>query len=110
MGDTSDIKIVAEPQMDANVCNFIVSRPVYVGMASCKNKSMAACSPLLESLFDLKGVREVMIAGGTIKVAKNEEESWQDLAMNIGTVIRDKMQSGETLISEEQLNKEQPEI
>ena len=31
-GDTKDIQITAEPQMDANVCRFVVDRPVYDGL------------------------------------------------------------------------------
>ena len=94
-----EIKIMAEPQMDPNVCKFMINQPVYDGVVNCTGKDMAKGSPLLEELFSITGVSRVMISGGTITVAKNSNEEWGDLARKIGVAIRDKMQEGGTLVS-----------
>lgn len=109
MSDTrsNDIRITAEPQMDPNVCRFMVSRPVYGGVVNCTGKDMAAGSPLLEALFEIPGVSQVLVSGGTVTVAKNSREEWADLARKVGTVIRDKMKAGGTLIAED-IKKPQP--
>jgi len=106
-GKNKEIKIIAEPQMDPNLCRFVVDRPVYKGLVTCKNKRTAEGSPLLETLFAIDGVREVMISGGTVTVAKSSGD-WKKLAGKIGVAIREKLSAGGPLISEEQLNRQMP--
>lgn len=108
MGDAKDIQIMAEPQMDPNVCRFIVDRPVHNGLVTCKNKDMAEGSPLLEGLFAIDGIREVMVAGSTVTIAKKNELEWHQIGKDIGSVIREKLNAGGKLIDEESLNKDLP--
>ena len=108
MRDTNEIKIMAEPQMDQNVCRFIVDRTVHNGLVNCKNEKTAKGSPLLEALFALGGIREVMVAGGAITIAKRNETEWHILGKEIGRVIRETISSGQPLIDEASLNKDQP--
>ncbi|MCK5125941.1 MAG: NifU family protein [candidate division Zixibacteria bacterium] len=108
MGDISDIKIMAEPQMDPNVCRFVIDRSVYNGMLTCTTKEMSEGSPLLEDLFGIDGIREIMIADNVITIAKKSETEWQDLGKDIGLKIRNNLNSGGKLIDEDNLNKEQP--
>jgi len=98
---TNEIKIMAEPQMDPNVCKFMINQPVYEGVINCTDTDTAKGSPLLEALFAIEGVSRVMISGGTITVAKNSEEEWGDLARTIGVAIRDTMKAGGTLIADD---------
>jgi len=102
-----NIKIMAEPQMDPNVCRFMVNRPVHNGVVNATAKKMAKGSPLLEALFDIEGVAKVLISGGTVTVAKDSKEEWADLARKIGTVIRNMMTEGGPLIAEN-FQKEEP--
>jgi Fe-S cluster biogenesis protein NfuA len=97
--NTKEIKIMAEPQMDPNICRFMINQPVYEGVVNCTGKEMAEGSPLLEALFAIKGVSQVMISGGTITVAKNSKEEWGDLARKVGIAIRDTVKDGKTLIA-----------
>lgn len=102
-----EIRILAEPQMDPNVCEFIIDRVVYDGLVNCTTSDMAKGSPLLEGLFTVAGVDRVMIAGANITIGKTGSDEWADMAGKIGDVIRAKIQAGGTLISED-INKEQP--
>jgi Fe-S cluster biogenesis protein NfuA len=95
----TEIKIMAEPQMDPNVCKFMVNQPVFEGVVNCTGKDMAKGSPFLEALFAIDGVSRVMVSGGTITVAKNSKEEWGDLARKVGVAIRDTMKAGGTMIA-----------
>ena len=97
--DTNKINITAEPQMDPDVCKFVIDRIVQDGVVRCTSRERAAGSPLLEGLFAVEGIREVVISGGTITVAKSSEKEWGDLAREVGAVIRDRMQAGGVLIA-----------
>ncbi len=108
MSDNKDeIRILAEPQMDPSVCQFVIDRVVYDGLANCTNSDMAKGSPLLEGLFSVAGVDRIMIAGANITIGKTGAEEWSEMAGKIGAVIREKIQTGEALISED-FDKEQP--
>lgn len=96
---TNDIRISAEPQMDPNICRFVVDRPVYDGFYNCRNKAMASGSPLLEALFALPGVTEVLVAGASITVAKNGPQEWADLGRQVGETIRTSIAAGGTLVA-----------
>ena len=41
MSDKDDIRIIAEPQMDPNVCSFHVDRPIFNEIVNCTGKDMA---------------------------------------------------------------------
>jgi Fe-S cluster biogenesis protein NfuA len=102
MSATNDeIRIIAEPQMDARVCNFHVDRPLYDGIVNCNSREMAQGSPLLEALFELEGIRQVMVTGSTVTVARVKDDEWNELARRIGAIIREKVKSGGELISPE---------
>ncbi len=106
---TREIKIMAEPQMDPNICKFMINQPVYEGVVNCTGKDMAEGSPLLEAMFAIKGVSQVMISGGTITVAKKSKEEWGDLARKVGIAIRDTMNEGGTLIAAD-IREKQPAV
>jgi Fe-S cluster biogenesis protein NfuA len=96
-----EIKILAEPQMDPNVCSFHADRPIYSDIVSCTSKAIAKGSPLFEAIFSLKGVTQVMVTGFTVTVAKSGDDDWSGLGKQIGAVLREMLQSGQTLIAED---------
>lgn len=105
--NSNEIKITAQPAMDANVCRFLVDRPVYAdGSFNCANAEAAKGSPLLEALFAIDGVARLYVSGEVVVVAKEGEKDWQTLGKEIGGVIREKIASGGTLISRDDANSE----
>ena len=96
---TEEIHISAELQMDPHVCKFIVDHKVYDGFYNCRSKAMAEGSPLLEALFEIPEISEVLISGGTLTVKKSTEDDWPELAKKIGAVLREKMAAGGVLIA-----------
>jgi len=98
--DKQQIHITGEPSVDPQVCKFIVDRPVFEGGSfNCRDKDTAQGSPLLEALFAIYGISQVMVAGNTLTVAKTVDDSWPVLGQKIGAVIREAFSSGKQLIA-----------
>lgn len=88
------IKIVAEPAIDPNICRFKVDRPVAADRSvACRSREAASGAPLLEALFAIDGVREVLISHNIVTVAKAAADSWPELGKKIGAAIRGIMES-----------------
>lgn len=97
--DAKQIHITGEPSVDPQVCKFIVDHPIFPdGSFNCASRDMAEGSPLLEALFDIDGVTQVMVSGNTLTIAKSIADPWPELGKRIGAVIREKIQSGAQLI------------
>jgi len=97
--ETAEIKITGQPTLDPNVCKFIVSRQISPdGTVICRNAEMAEGSPLLESLFAIGGIREIMVTGNTLTIAKENAETWPEMGSKIGSVIREAINTEKPLI------------
>ena len=108
--DSSKIKITGEPTLDPQVCKFIVDHPLFPdGTVTCRDKKTAEGSPLLEALFNIEGITQVMVTGNTITLAKSNMDSWQEMGRKIGTVIREQIGSGKELIAPDAAQKMPPE-
>ncbi|UCG60385.1 MAG: NifU family protein [Candidatus Zixiibacteriota bacterium] len=93
------IHITGEPSIDPQVCKFIVDHPIFPeGSFNCRSKQMAAGSPLLEALFAIDGISQVMVSGSTLTIAKTIPDPWPELGQQIGSIIREKIKSGVQLI------------
>lgn len=104
-----EIGIKGESSLDSNVCKFTVDRPIYPGGSfNCRTKEMANGSPLLEALFAIEGVTEVLIAGNSITVAKSSHENWPVMGKKIGAAIRSQIKLGGLLLATD-LNATAPE-
>ncbi len=96
------IKITAEPTADPFVCKFIVDTPILANRTiGCRNKVAARGAPLLEALFEIEGVREVLLTGNIVTIAKSGTDSWQILGKKIGAAIRNAIESGQPLIPDD---------
>ncbi|MEZ4386713.1 MAG: NifU family protein [Candidatus Krumholzibacteriia bacterium] len=99
---THDIAITAQPTANPQVCTFRVDRTLHEGRAvRCRNAEEAAGSPLLEALFGIAEVREVVVMGSVLSVAKDGERGWRELGPDLGRAIRGAVASGGPLIAAE---------
>ncbi|MGH8015313.1 MAG: NifU N-terminal domain-containing protein, partial [Candidatus Zixiibacteriota bacterium] len=97
--EVTEIKITGQPTLDPNVCKFVVNQPISPDSTIiCRNKEMAAGSLLLEALFEINGIREIMITGNTLTIAKENAEEWPELGRKIGPIIREAIKSGKPLV------------
>ncbi len=93
------IKILAEPTMDPAVCRFHVDSDILPNRAvSCRDKELATGAPLFEAIFGVGGIREALVSGNTITVAKSSNETWQELGKRIGAAIRSVIEVGGPLV------------
>ncbi len=93
----NEIRIRAEPmQTDPDTCRFTVSHPVFDGRtAYFASREEAAGSPLIERLFELDGIRSVLVYDDIVTINKEPTIEWSDLMKPIGTLIRAQLVSGE---------------
>jgi Fe-S cluster biogenesis protein NfuA len=99
MSEEKEIKISGEPTLDPFVCKFIVDYPILTeGSLNCNNREKAEGSRLLEAIFDISGIREILVAGNTLTIAKDSPEPWPELGKKIGAAIRSTINSGSQLI------------
>jgi Fe-S cluster biogenesis protein NfuA len=85
-----DIRITAEPVDEAS-CKFVVSEPLYAGgIRRFTSREEAVGSPLAEQLFAIPdaGVREVVVSGNLVTVAKDTATPWQAVGRQVGQAIR----------------------
>ena len=96
------ISIRAETSLaDSDTCKFTVSRSLHPGGPFFfGNKERSAGSPLVERLFALPGVTNVLIAESVVTIGKEPEASWSGLKAAIGTAIRTQLLTGVPAILE----------
>ena len=101
MSDEKQIDISGEPTLDPQVCKFIVDYPIFPDKScNCRTKDMAKGSPLLEALFAIDGIEQVLVAGNSLTIAKNNQDPWPLIGKEIGKAIRSTIHSGVQLISD----------
>ncbi|UCD64184.1 MAG: NifU family protein [Candidatus Zixiibacteriota bacterium] len=106
--DAERIKITGEPSVDPMVCKFTVDHPIFPGGSfNCRSKETAEGSPLLEALFAIDGISQVMVADNSLTIVKTNPIPWVELGQQIGAVIREKIAAGGTLIAAD-VEKKQP--
>jgi Fe-S cluster biogenesis protein NfuA len=99
---TQDVAITAQPTANPQVCQFGVDRPLHTDRAvRCRSREDAAGSPLLEALFAIDDVREVVILGSSLSIAKDGDRSWRELGPQIGAAIRGTIAAGGPLIADD---------
>ena len=106
MSDTGSVDlpigIRAETSLaDPDTCKFTVSRDLHPGGPFFfGNRERAAGSPLIERLFALSGVANVLIAESVVTICKEPIASWSGLKAAIGTAIRTQLLTGVPAILE----------
>ncbi len=89
------IKISGQPTLDPTVCKFTIDYPLYPdGSFTCRDKDSAKGSPLLEALFEIEGIREIMVADQTLTIAKTGDQAWPEMGKKIGAVVREQITAG----------------
>lgn len=112
-GWSPEIRIKAQYQPADNACTLLVDRPVLDGHSFwCPNRETAyAHSPLASSLFDLGGLKSVLIHDMTVTVTREEDERgpWEETARAIGAEIRVHLKSGLPVLNPDFLDRIPPE-
>lgn len=99
------IAIRAEPlQLDPNLCKFTASRQIHPGGTFFfETRERGAGSPLIEKLFQIDGVANVLVMDNVVTVGKRSDVAWQAIMKPIGAAIRSQLLSGVPAILEDPL-------
>lgn len=95
---SDEIAIKARMEPQANVCVFLIDRPLLKGLSFWAPAPEVAYSgsPLAASIFDVGGVATVLIHEMTVTVARDGTEfsPWEEFAKKVGDQIRAHLKSG----------------
>jgi NFU1 iron-sulfur cluster scaffold homolog, mitochondrial len=101
MSDTNPtLKITAYPTTESQICIFTLDQKLMDGSLNCTRPDLAQGAPLLEALFSLEGISQVMVSGLSLTVAKSSDEPWVNLGKKIGAIIREQHARGGLLITQ----------
>ena len=93
------VRITATPSMmHPEQCAFTVSEPVYPGRSAFfADRDQSRGSVLIDRLFAIDGVSEVLVNHDTVRVSLAGDANWEDKIPRAGTAIRDAIASGEPI-------------
>ena len=95
------VKIRGEPTADPQRCRFVLEREVLSrSSVTFKRDSDTENAPLAQKLLELPYIAEVNITGPVVTLTGDNVESWPAVGKEIGTVIREQIESGEPAITE----------
>lgn len=96
------VRIEASPSMmHPEQCTFRSSEPLFPdGSAYFANRVQSQGSPLVDRLFDIENVSEVLVNHDVVRVTLAGDGDWEAKIPLVGMAIRDAIASGAPLISE----------
>ncbi len=94
----SDIQITVEGTPNPNAAKFVLDRDVPgEGSRSYFDPGAAAADPLAARLFEIDGVRALLLVENFITVTKTGDLEWPDLLDEIEAAIRDALDAPDEL-------------
>ncbi len=101
--DVTLVRIRAESSAaDPDTCRFVLDAPVHgEGSFSYDNAEQAEGSPLPARLFELDGVRFVMISSEVVTVSKTAAATWEALRPAVAGELRAHLRSGMPAVLED---------
>ena len=95
------VKIRGEPTADPQRCRFVLDGDVLSrSSVTFKRDSDTENAPLAQKLLELSYIAEVNITGQVVTLTGDNVESWPAIGKEIGTVIREQIESGEPAVTE----------
>lgn len=90
------VRITATPSMmHPEQCTFTTSEPVYPGhSAFFSDRSQSRDSILVDRLFAIDGVADVLVSHDTVRVTLAGDADWEAKVPKVGAAIRDALASG----------------
>jgi Fe-S cluster biogenesis protein NfuA len=96
------LRITAVPSMmHPEQCTFQSSEALFPnGSAHFAERAQSKGSPLVDRLFDIDGVSEVLVNHDVVRLSLSGNADWEATIPLVGMAIRDALASGQPLISE----------
>ncbi len=91
----AELEITVQSTPNPNAAKFTLDRELPDGSGrSYFDAEAARGDQLAERLFEVEGVRALLLVDNFITVTKAEEEEWPDLVERIEGVIREELDTG----------------
>lgn len=88
----AELEIEVQGTPNPNAAKFVVGRPVTDGGSrSYFDAASASGDPLAEALFELSGVRALLLADDFVTVTKSEDADWEELVERVEEVLREEL-------------------
>ena len=85
----------SQSMMHPEQCTFTVSEPVYAGRSAFfSSREQSHDSVLIDRLFDIDHVADVLVNHDTLRVTLAGDANWEDKIPRVGAAIRDAIASG----------------
>jgi len=101
-GDSSKIRIKAQPSADGQACSFMANRMLCRGFSWWFDSvSVAEDCPLAATIFALPSIDSVLLDGSvlTVNLAADARVQWPSLAAEIGALIRAHLEAGRDVVA-----------
>jgi Fe-S cluster biogenesis protein NfuA len=100
--DGESLRITATPSMtQPEQCTFQSSVALFPnGSAHFSERSQSQGSPLVDRLFDVENVSELLINHDVVRVTLSGDADWETKIPRVGMAIRDALATGTPLVSE----------
>jgi len=96
-----EVSIEAKPLLSPQACQFVISKNISEQRVLIRRGQPVEGSILLEKLFQITDIEEVLIESSIITLKKKGNSTWQSLGAKIGPAIRDSLNNAGPIISEE---------
>jgi NFU1 iron-sulfur cluster scaffold homolog, mitochondrial len=95
------VRITATPSMaHPEQCTFKVSEPLYTDhSAYFGEREHSHGSPLVDGLFDIEGIAEILVNHDTLRLTLVGDSNWDDTIPAVGMAVRDALATGADPIS-----------
>jgi len=104
-------KITAKPTLDSNICEFHIDQIMYHNEDfNCSHQAQVEDSALLQMLFAIEGISQVLVSKQKITVLKQDAFSWITLGKKIGSAIRQVIDSNQSIYPSSALRDNQSDL
>lgn len=104
------VKISAQITPNPNTLKFVLDRVLIErGSINFLTQDDAATSPLVNALFNIEGVSDIMVGTNFVSVSKANDKDWSDLAEPITETIENVCDQEDTLV-DQNLVPAEPEV
>ena len=95
------VTIYAESTPNPHVMKFVANKSLATGAFEFKSVEDTAYAPIAQELFKFTFVKEVFISANYVSITKTDTIDWQEISMNIREFIKDYIEKGNPILSDE---------
>lgn len=95
------VTIYAESTPNPLVMKFVANKSLVTGTFEFKSAEESIHAPIALELFKFAFVKEVFLSANYVSITKEDTIDWQDISMNIREFIKNYIENGNAILSDE---------